>query len=340
MAVENVKAFKKEDFSSDQMVRWCPGCGDYAILRAMQVALAQLDRDPEDYVFVSGIGCSSRFPYYMNTYGFHSIHGRAPALALGVKLANPDLRVWIITGDGDGLSIGGNHFIHAMRRNLDVNVILFNNEIYGLTKGQYSPTSKLGIVTKSSPQGSIEVPFSPAELALGAKCNYFARVADNNPKYMASIFVEAEKFRGTSLIEILQNCPIFNDKIHEPIVGRDHKDDTMIILEHGKPMVFGKERKKGIRLNGLKLEVVTIGENGITEEDLLVHDAHETDPTLHTMLARMTVPEFPVAIGVIRQVKGSTFNDRVDDQIAQSKAISSFKTMDDVLRGGVTWEVA
>ena len=244
-----VNGLTKKDFTSDQLVKWCPGCGDYAILRAMQNALPTLGKKREDYVFVSGIGCSSRFPYYMNTYGFHSIHGRAPAFATGIKMANPNLSVWQITGDGDGFSIGGNHLIHLLRRNIDINVLLFNNEIYGLTKGQYSPTSRCGTITKSSPQGSLENPFSPGELAIGARGTYFARVTDTSPKYMTEIFIDAENHRGTSFIEILQNCVIFNDGIFSPITSKETRKDAQLILEHGKPMIFGKEGNKGIRLN-------------------------------------------------------------------------------------------
>jgi len=235
-----------KDFTSDQEVRWCPGCGDYAILRAMQKALPNLERKKEDFIFISGIGCSSRFPYYMNTYGFHSIHGRAPAFATGMKLANPNLSVWQITGDGDALAIGGNHFIHALRRNIDINILLFNNEIYGLTKGQFSPTSQKGIKTKSNPHGTTDTPFSPSDLAIGSQSSFFARVVDTNPRLMQSIFIEAEQHRGTSLIEILQNCVIFNDKTFDAITGKDFKKDAQLILEDGKPMIFGSEMNKGI----------------------------------------------------------------------------------------------
>lgn len=328
-----------KDFSSDQLVRWCPGCGDYAILKAMQMALPEIGRKKEDVVFISGIGCSSRFPYYMDTYGFHTIHGRAPAIATGVKLANPNLSVWQITGDGDALAIGGNHFIHALRRNININILLFNNEIYGLTKGQFSPTSELGLVTKSSPQGSIEPPFTPGELALGARSRFFARVVDTNVKYMKEIFVEAEKHKGTSLIEILQNCVIFNDKVFGNITAKETRDDNQLILEHGKPMIFGKEKNKGIRLKGFKLEVVTIGENGISEDDILVHDAHEEDTALHMMLIKMAPPEFPMALGIIRDIDSTTYDERIKQQIKQVKEKSQFASMDDLLTSGETWEI-
>ena len=329
----------KKDFTSDQMVRWCPGCGDYAILSAMQNTLPQIPEKKEDFVFISGIGCAARFPYYMNTYGFHTIHGRAPAVATGVKLANPKLSVWQITGDGDSLAIGGNHFIHAFRRNIDINILLFNNEIYGLTKGQYSPTSRFGQVTKSTPMGGIEQPFSAGELALAAGGTFFARTIDTNPKLMTQIFLESSQHHGTSLIEILQNCVIFNDKAHAAVTEKDVKDDNQLHLEHGKPMLFGKEKEKGLRLNGFKLEVVTIGANGIQEDDILVHDAYETDTTVHNMLIRMSPPHFPMALGIIRAVKTSTYDQLVEQQYQQSLKKASFKTVDELLRSGNIWEV-
>jgi len=328
-----------KDFTSDQEVRWCPGCGDYTILRAMQKALPTLEKKKEDFVFISGIGCSSRFPYYMNTYGFHTIHGRAPAFATGVKLANPKLSVWQITGDGDALAIGGNHFIHALRRNIDINILLFNNEIYGLTKGQFSPTSKKGIKTKSNPHGTTDEPFSPSDLAIGAQGSFFARVVDTNPKLMQKIFIEAEEHRGTSLIEILQNCVIFNDKTFAAITGKEVKANAQLILEDGKPMLFGAEMNKGIVLNGFKLEVVTVGENNVTEKDILIHDAKEQDPTLHAMLARMRPPEFPAALGIIRAVRRSTFDEGLLNQLEDEKENAKFKTVDELLKSGETWEV-
>jgi len=328
-----------KDFTSDQEVRWCPGCGDYTILRAMQKALPTLEKNKEDFVFISGIGCSSRFPYYMNTYGFHTIHGRAPAFATGVKLANPKLSVWQITGDGDALAIGGNHFIHALRRNIDINILLFNNEIYGLTKGQFSPTSKKGIKTKSNPHGTTDEPFSPSDLAIGAQGSFFARVVDTNPKLMQKIFIEAEEHRGTSLIEILQNCVIFNDKTFAAITGKEVKQNAQIILEDGKPMLFGPEMNKGIVLNGFKLELVTVGKNNVTEDDILIHDAKEQDPTLHAMLARMRPPEFPAALGIIRAARRSTFDEGLLNQLEYEKENAKFKTVDELLRSGETWEV-
>jgi len=330
------KKYIAKDFTSDQEVRWCPGCDDYVILRTMQKALPEMGVAKADFVFVSGIGCSSRFPYYLDTYGIHSIHGRAPGIASGIKLANPNLSVWIATGDGDAMAIGGNHFIHVLRRNIDLNIILFNNEIYGLTKGQFSPTSLIGQKTKSSPYGNTQPPFSPGELALGAQARFFARVGGGSPKEMGQIFIEAHQFKGTSLIEVLQNCVIFNDGCFNHLTDKDVKDDKQIYLEHGKPMIFGKNRDKGLVLKGLKLEVVTIGENGITQEDLLVHNAKEKDPTLHYMLVRM---EYPLATGVIRSFDDVTLEEREDALTAQVKSNSSFRKTDDLFFSGETYEV-
>jgi 2-oxoglutarate ferredoxin oxidoreductase subunit beta len=325
-----------KDFASDQEVRWCPGCDDYVILRSMQKALPDMGVKKEDVVFISGIGCSSRFPYYMNTYGMHTIHGRAPGIASGVKLANPNLSVWVMTGDGDAMAIGGNHFIHVLRRNIDLNIVLFNNEIYGLTKGQFSPTSVVGQKTKSSPYGNTQPPFIPGELALGAGARFYARVGGNVPKDITQILIDAHKFKGTSLVEVLQNCVIFNDGCYNNITDKDVKEDKQIYLEHGKPMIFGKNRDKGLVLNKLKLEVVTIGENGITQEDLLVHDAKEKDPTLHQMLVRL---QYPVATGIIRSFDDVTFEEREDALTKQVKANSKFKKTDDLFFSGETYTV-
>lgn len=330
----------KDDFASDQIVRWCPGCGDYAILSAMQKALPDMGLAREDLVFVSGIGCAARFPYYLSTYGFHTIHGRGPAIATGVKLANPKLSVWEIQGDGDALAIGGNHFIHALRRNIDINILLFNNEIYGLTKGQYSPTSQQGLITRSTPYGSLERPFNAGEVALGAQATFFARTIDTNVKLMSAIFSEAEQHRGTSLVEVLQNCIIYNDKTHALVTGKEHRDDHQLHLEHGKPMLFGKDSSKGLRLNGLKLEVVTLGEGGVTEADVLVHDAQDPDPTLHQMLVRMRPPEMPMALGVIRAVPAPTYDQELARQLADSQARAKIRSVKDLLHSGETWEVS
>ena len=336
MSVETLE-YTAKDFSSDQEVKWCPGCGDYAILKAVQKAMPLIGRSKEDIVFVSGIGCSSRFPYYMDSFGFHSIHGRAPAIATGVKLANPDLSVWQITGDGDALAIGGNHFIHLIRRNVSINMLLFNNRIYGLTKGQFSPTTNLGQTTKSSPEGTIDNPFNPGELVLGANGKFFARVADTSLKAMTAIFVEAEKHQGASIIEIMQNCVIFNKDIFSEYTGKDVKLDNQIYVEHGKPMIFGSESNKGLVLNGFKLEVVTIGEDGISEEDLLVHDAHEEDSTLHMMLTKL---QMPLVTGVIRAFADDSFEVRMKRQVEAIEKKSPFKSVNDLLKSGETWEIS
>jgi len=331
--------YTAKDFKSDQEVRWCPGCGDHAVLSSVQRALADMGISKEKFVFVSGIGCSSRFPYYMDTYGFHGIHGRASAIASGVKVANPRLSVWQITGDGDALAIGGNHFIHVIRRNIDVNIILFNNEIYGLTKGQYSPTSRKGIVTKTSPYGTLEEPFSVGELVIGAKGKFFARTVDSNIALSTQIYTEAEKHKGTSVVEVLQNCVIFNDAVHEVVTGKEVRDDRTVILKHGEPVIFGKNNEKGLVLEGLKLKVVNLGENGMTEKHLLVHDAKEPNPGIQYMLANMRYPEYPVALGVIRDVEGATYESLVEEQISEVKKKARIRKMDDLLNSGSTWVV-
>ncbi len=331
-----VKKYTRKDFISDQEVRWCPGCDDYVILNSIQKTLPEIGVDKENIVFVSGIGCSSRFPYYMDTYGIHSIHGRAPGIATGVKLANQELSVWVITGDGDSMAIGGNHFIHVLRRNINLNMVMFNNEIYGLTKGQFSPTSLIGQKTKSSPYGNTQPPFSPGELALGANARFFARIGGNNPKAMVQIFTEAHRFKGTSLIEVLQNCVIFNDGCYDEVTDKAVKDDKQIYLEHGKPMIFGKNSDKGLVLNGLKLEVVTIGENGVTESDILVHDAKAEDPTMHQMLVRL---RNPLAVGVIRSFNDVTLEDRENELTEHIKSTSKFTKTDDLFFSGETYQV-
>ena len=336
MADVDTLHYTSKDFSSDQEVKWCPGCGDYAILKAVQKAMPNIGIKKENVVFVSGIGCSSRFPYYMDTYGFHSIHGRAPALATGVKLANPDLSVWQITGDGDALAIGGNHFIHAIRRNIDINILLFNNRVYGLTKGQFSPTSDIGMKTKSSPQGTIDNPFNPGELVIGASGQFFARVTDTNPKHMQEVFEQVASHKGTSVVEIMQNCVIFNDKVFADYTAKDSRLDNIITIEHGKPMIFGAENNKGLVLNGFKLETVTIGENGVTEDDILVHDAHEKDSTLHMMLAKLRMP---IVTGIIRAVTDDTYETRLKRQVEQIEKNSKYKSVNDLFTAGETWEI-
>ncbi len=329
--------YQPKDFKSGQMVRWCPGCGDFSILAAVQKAFAEMGRKKEDFVVVSGIGCSSRFPYYMNTYGFHGIHGRAALLATGVKLSNPNLSVWQITGDGDALAIGGNHFIHEVRRNIDVNVLIFNNEIYGLTKGQYSPTSKFGQITKTSPYGTIEKPFNIGTLTIGAGGNFFARSIDVDVKENVEIFKFADKFKGTSIIEILQNCVIFNDGAHKNITDKDVREDSQLWLEHGKPMIFGKNRDKGLIFDGRNLQVVKIGENGISEKDILIHDMTDQNPVIHNALINMKLPEYPMAFGIIRAVEAPTYDELLFKQIKDVQAQSKIKNMDDVFNSGSTW---
>ncbi len=330
---------KKADFVSDQEVRWCPGCGDYAILNNVQKVMPDLGIPREKIVFVSGIGCSSRFPYYMNTYGFHGIHGRAPAIASGIKCANPDLSVWVITGDGDALSIGGNHFIHAIRRNLDLNYILFNNRIYGLTKGQYSPTSEFGKKTKSTPSGAIDYPINPLSLAIASEATFVARSIDIDVKHLGAMVEAAAKHKGISFIEVYQNCNIFNDHAFDHFAERTVRSDRVLYLEHGKPMVFGKNRDKGIRMNGALPEVVTIGENGITENDLLVHDIHLNDPSVAFMLARMEQPDFPQPVGIFRTIERATYEDMMVDQIDASIAKSGPGSLEKLLNSGDTWVV-
>ena len=335
--------YTAKDFKSDQQVRWCPGCGDYAVLASLQRALPEvagmLDYQKERYVIVSGIGCSSRLPYYMDIYGFHGIHGRATAISTGIKVANPWLTVWQACGDGDALAIGGNHFIHAVRRNIDINLILFNNRIYGLTKGQYSPTSRFGAVTKTSPYGTVEHPFNPGSLVLGAKGTFFARSIDVMLKLNEEIMEAAAAHDGTSVMEMLTNCVIFNDGAHKDISDPAVREDKTIVLHHGEKMIFGKNRDKGIVLHGMGLRVVTIGKDGFTLDDVLTHDAHCRNMGIHMMLADMRGPDFPVALGVIRDFRGLTYDDGVRDQIAEVKKDAKIKCMDDLLRSGSTWEV-
>jgi len=339
MADTNTLQYTAKDFKSDQEVRWCPGCGDHGILASLQKTLAELGVAKEKYVFVSGIGCSSRLPYYMNTYGFHGIHGRAAAIATGIKIANPDLMVWEMTGDGDALAIGGNHFIHAIRRNIDIKILLFNNEIYGLTKGQYSPTSSKGLVTKTSPYGTIEEPFTIGQLVIGAHGRFFARTVDYNLQLSAEVYKATALFHGTAVVEAIQNCVIFADGVHDNITNKETRDDRTIVLHHGQPMVFGKEHDKGLILDGLKLKVVKIGEDGVMEKDLLVHNAEETDPGIHYMLAGMKYPEYPVAMGVIRAVKSQTYDGAMVEQHVRVKSTSKIKCMDDLLNSGSTWKM-
>ncbi len=338
-SVEN--KLSRSDFIPSVDVRWCPGCGDYAILNAVQKVFPTLGIPKEKFVVVSGIGCSSRFPYYMNTYGFHTVHGRAPSIATGLKVANPDLSVWVVTGDGDGLSIGGNHLLHILRRNVDVNIMLFNNRIYGLTKGQYSPTSELGKVTKTSPLGSIDAPINPLCFAISSEATFVARTMDTNPSHMAMVFEAAAKHKGTSFIEIFQNCVIFNNQAWEGISGRQVRDDRLLMLEHGKPLIFGKDKKKGIRLKGLKPEVVILGEQGVKEEDLLVHDAYGLDPTYAYLLTQLNYPEFPTPMGVFRSLESSrpVYEEQLHEQIKNSIDANGRGNLAGLLKGRQYWEV-
>ncbi len=336
------KQYTAKDFKSDQYVRWCPGCGDHAIVNTLQKAMAELGVAPEDTVVISGIGCSSRLPYYMGTYGFHTIHGRGAAIATGVKVANPKLSVWQVTGDGDCMAIGGNHFIHSVRRNVDLNIVLMNNKIYGLTKGQYSPTSPRGFVSKSSPYGTVEEPFIPAELALGARGNFFARSLDVDMNTSKDVLVAAARHHGASVVEILQNCVIFNDGIHNYISDKTTRAERTIILRHGEKMVFGANNDKGIVLDGFKLKAVTIGQDGYTMDDVLVHDATEPDNALHFKLAMMGCmgdTDMPVAMGVIRNVDAPTYDACVEQQVKEVKNKKKDHNLMELLMQGETWEV-
>jgi 2-oxoglutarate ferredoxin oxidoreductase subunit beta len=325
-------------FKSDQEVRWCPGCGNYSILAQTQRVLADLGVQKEQTVFVSGIGCSSRFPYYMNTYGFHGIHGRAPAIATGVKVANPKLDVWVITGDGDGLSIGGNHLLHTIRRNVGLKMILFNNRIYGLTKGQYSPTSEFGKRTKSSPFGTIDHPIHPASVAIGAEITFVARCVDMDVKLLQQILRRAAQHKGTAFVEIYQDCNVYNHGAFDYASNRQTKLDHVLYLEHGKPMVFGKNEDKGIRLRDTTPEIVDLG-NGITEDDLLVHDEQTPEPTLAYLLSRMRFPDFPVPMGVFRNVEEPTYEDLLADQIETATQKLGEGKLEELLSAGETWTV-
>lgn len=327
---------RPRDFASDQEVRWCPGCGDYAILKAIQKTLAELEVPREKSVFISGIGCSSRFPYYMATYGFHTIHGRAPAVATGTKLANPDLDVWVITGDGDGLSIGGNHLVHALRRNVDLNIILFNNEIYGLTKGQVSPTSKRGTLSPTTPRGSVANPISPATMALGVGARFVARSVDISMAHLIDVLKQAHAHTGASFVEIFQNCIVFNDATFADFTDREVAQETQLLVEHGRPLLFGADRDRGLRLDPATwtLEVVRPGEDGVTEDDVLVHD--ETNRTLATMLAALEPPDFPMALGVLYRDPAPTFERQV---LSQVEPESEGRGLADLLYGGRTWSV-
>jgi 2-oxoglutarate ferredoxin oxidoreductase subunit beta len=328
----------RRDLVPDQEVRWCPGCGDYAILAQMQRVLPELGIPRENLVFISGIGCSSRFPYYMNTYGMHTIHGRAPTFATGLAISNPDLSVWVITGDGDGLSIGGNHLIHTLRRNVDINIILFNNRIYGLTKGQYSPTTLLGTKNKTAPMGTIEKELNPASVAIGAEATFVARTADRLVNHLGDTLRAAAAHKGTSFVEVLQNCNVFNDGAWSHVTDKATRADNVLFLEDGQPMVFGANREKGIRARALDIEVVTMGEDGVTEADLLVHDAAGRSAQSY-LLSRITFPDFPVPLGVFRNIERPTYEESLLAQNVAARARQGPGNLQDLFFGGDTWEV-
>ncbi len=332
-----VKTLTRKDFVSDQEVKWCPGCGDYAILAQMQKVLPDLGIPRENIVFVSGIGCSSRFPYYMNTYGVHSIHGRAPAIATGLKVANPDLSVWVVTGDGDALSIGGNHFLHCLRRNVDLKVLLFNNRIYGLTKGQYSPTSLEGHQTKSSPMGSIDYPLNPLSVALSAEATFVARAQDSNTKFLGEILRRAAAHKGTAFVEIYQNCVVFNPTAWDHTTNREVKDDNTLYLEDGKPLIYGKDLDKGLRMNGLQPEVVSLNE--VDESELIVHRESEDNPHYAYMLSRMEGPDMPLPFGVLRSISRPAYDELLLDQVEQAVGQKGEGNLDDLFKSGDTWTV-
>ena len=342
MTQSELPVLTKKDFESDQDVRWCPGCGDYSILAQTQKTMPNFGVVKEKIVFISGIGCSGRLPYYMNTNGFHTIHGRAATIATGLKAARPDLMVWVITGDGDALSIGGNHLIHAMRRNVDMKMIMFNNRIYGLTKGQASPTSPIGKKTKSTPLGTIETPIIPLNLVAAAEASFIARSVDTHSEHLQEMMQRAGEHSGAAFLEVLQNCNIFNDGAWRDFTDKSVKEDRMLVLKHGEPMIFGAEKNKGIRLNGLQPEVVTIGENGVSVADLWVHDETDPDATRTQILSRMWWPDFPVPVGVFRRVPRPTHDQLLIEQIDGAKAARAAKgpvDLQKLLASGETWTV-
>lgn len=342
-AKSRAEKLSSKDFASDQDVRWCPGCGDYTILKQVQKVMPKIGVAKEDIVFISGIGCSSRFPYYMDTFGMHSIHGRAPAIATGLKVSRPELSVWIITGDGDSLSIGANHFVQVLRRNVDVNLLLFNNQIYGLTKGQYSPTSREGQVTKSSPYGSIDHPFNPVALSLGADGTFVARAMDRDPRHLNKMLQRSHEHKGTSMLEIYQNCIVFNDGAFELFTDKRSRPREAIYLEDGKPLVYGKDKDKGIRLDGLRPEIVSLGDDGVSKDDLWIHD--EKDATKAQLLSRFfDDPEpgqehFPRPFGVLFDVERPTYEDGVNAQVEETIERKGEGDLDELLRGPETWEI-
>jgi 2-oxoglutarate ferredoxin oxidoreductase subunit beta len=327
-----------KDFASDQEIRWCPGCGDFSILAQLKKALACLGLPRENLVFFSGVGCASRMPYYLNTYGFHGAPGRAPALATGLKLVRPELSVWVITGDGDGLDAGAGHLVHALRRNVDVKIILLNNETYGLTRGQYSPTSRPGTRTRTSPNGSVETPLRPLALALAADATFVARTIDVDVDHLTATLVRAGQHKGSAFVEVYQNCKVFNDDVFEYATDKVMKADYLLYLEHGEPLIFGQDQNRGIRLRGLSPEIVTLG-NGTRTEELLLHDEASPDPLLAFLLSRMSYPEFPECVGVLRCVRRPTFEELVDNEIEDAVRREKSVELDDLLAGEETWEV-
>lgn len=335
--IQQPPPYTKESFVSGQEVRWCPGCGDYSILATMQRTLAKSNLPREKYVFISGIGCSSRFPYYMNTYGFHTIHGRAPTLATGLRCVNPDLSIWVVTGDGDGLSIGGNHLMHCMRRNMNFNILFVNNRIYGLTKGQYSPTSEVGQVTKSSPFGSIDHPVNALCIAIASEATFIARTLDTDPVHMSYVMERAAKHRGISFIEIYQNCIVFNDKTFQPITGRDTKEDRMVFLEDGKPLIFGKKKDRAIRLKGLQPEIVDT--TTVNAKELLVHNEKDPKPHYAYFLTQMIYPDMPVPFGVFRCIEKPTYDEMMDHQIQDVIKTKGKGNLKQLIYGASTWTV-
>ena len=335
-------SYKPKDYKSANSVRWCPGCGDHAVLGCIQKAMAERSLVPEDTVMVSGIGCSSRLTYYMNTYGIHSIHGRALPIATGIKVANPKLNVWVATGDGDSLAIGGNHFIHTIRRNVDLTVVLFNNKIYGLTKGQFSPTSDRGFVAKSAPYGTVEDPFRPAELCFGARGNFFGRGIDVDLKNLTDTLVAASMHKGASIVEVLQNCVIFNDGTHNKLSDKSWREDNTILLQHGKKMIFGNDKNRGLVIDGWNLKAITIGEDGYSIDDVLVHDTSTKDNVLQLKLALMGTEEdeLPVALGVIRDVEAQTYEVEQEKQIEMVQSKTPKRTFEEFLMSSNNiWEV-
>jgi 2-oxoglutarate/2-oxoacid ferredoxin oxidoreductase subunit beta len=338
MSVTALPTLTVKELTTDQEVRWCPGCGDYSILAQMKKALANVGVPREKMVFVSGIGCSSRFPYYMNTYGFHTIHGRAPTVATGLRLANPDLQIWVVTGDGDGLSIGGNHLLHVLRRNIDLKILLFNNEIYGLTKGQYSPTSRTGTPSKTSKTGSLETPIRPLTIAIASEATFIARTVDVDVKHLTETLQKAAAHKGAAFVEIYQNCKIFNDEVFAYATDKSVKADNLLYVEHGKPMIFGKDRNKGIRLNGLAPEVVEIGKD-CQIDDLLIHDEKTEDPTLATLLSRMVGPKFPEVMGVYRSFRKPCYEEMLEKQITDNIAKKGKGVVADLFKAEDVWTV-